>query len=550
MPKKLFFILFGVWAFVTHTSCSSGAAIVSANNTRTFYVDAVKGSDNNEGSSPEKAFQTLAKINSISFLPADNILFKSGQQWQGQLHPKGSGMDGAPIVIDKYGGEQKPIINGGGIHSTVRLQNQQYWEINNLEITNYNPVEENGINLKEWEIKNTTDYFNAALPPKAEKNNTPKLGISIEANDIGAVKHIYLKNLLVHGVNGTIIPDGADENGDSKNNGGIGFDITGTNAPTWFENILVENCVIRDVDRTGLFTKSSWNKRTLHKNENWTPSKNIVIRKNTFERSGANALIVRVADAPLIEYNLFHQCAIKGSGNAAFNFNTDNAVWQYNECRFTKANEGDNDAGGIDSDYRTKNTIIQYNWLHDNDFGMLVTGGGGQFNDGTVVRYNIIERDGKQEHRSDKKRFIFKVSGGATNTQIYNNTIYIDPTQQNTFLVFHKKWSVWPTNTFYYNNIFLNEDDSAAVSLGESKGNIFENNIIREHRLAELDNIKTGEINPVAVNSGPQGYKLKKGSAALRSGKIIENKGGKDYYGNFLQKDRLPNIGAYDGDGL
>lgn len=82
-----------------------------------------------------------------------------------------------------------------------------------------------------------------------------------------------------------------------------------------------------------------------------------------FERAGGNALIVRVAQDPLIEYNYFNQNGIKCSGNAAFNYNTDGAVWQYNESCFTKKNVGDADAGGLDSDFRSKNTIIQYNYL-------------------------------------------------------------------------------------------------------------------------------------------------------------------------------------------
>lgn len=515
-----------------------------------FYIDAQNGNDDATGTGETSAWKSLEKVNSVTFRPGSRLLFRSGQSWTGQLAPKGSGVSGSPIVIDKYGSGGKPQIHGNGAEATLLLNNQQYWEINNLEITNYNPEEEGGLTLGQWETKNSTDYANAEMPPKAEKNNSPKLGIKITANDIGAVNHIHLKNLVVHGVNGTIIPDGADENGASKNNGGIGFEITGNEKPTWFDDILVEACIIRDVDRTGVFNKSSWANRTLNENTDWVPSKNIVIRGNYFQRTGANALIVRVADHPLIEYNLFDYCAIKGSGNAAFSFNTDNAIWQYNECRFTKANIGDNDAGGIDSDYRSKNTIIQYNWLHDNDFGMLVTGGGGSFNDGTVVRYNVIERDGRKEHRTDQKKFVFKVSGGATNTLIYNNTIYTDSTQDSTFLVFHKRWSVWPTETAYYNNLFINEDVNASISLGGSTVNVFDNNMMAGTKVTELDNIKNSDVKVVSVGTGSDRYKLKEGSAAIGAGRVIPANGGKDFFGNKVFEGNKPNVGAYNGKAL
>lgn len=513
-----------------------------------FYVDIENGDDSNSGTREKSAWKSLEKVNGITFRPGSRILFKSGQVWTGQLAPKGSGESGKPIMIDQYGRGCKPKIQGNGVAAAVMLNNQQYWEINNLEITNYNREEEGGISLEQWETKNTRDYADAELPAKAQKDNSPKLGVQISAGDMGAVRHIHLKNLLIHGVNGTIVPDGADENGASKNNGGIGFEISGKELPTWFEDILVEGCIIRDVDRTGLFTRSSWANRTLDKNTDWVPSKNIVIRKNVFQRTGANALIVRVAESPLMEHNLFDRCAVKGSGNAAFSFNTDNAVWQYNECRFTKANAGDNDAGGIDSDYRSKNTVIQYNWLHDNDFGMLVTGGGGSFNDGTVVRYNIIERDGKKEHRDDQKKFIFKVSGGATNTLIYNNTIYTDSTQDSTFLLFHKRWSVWPEQTAYYNNLFINEDARAAVSLGGSTLNVFENNIMSGQKTVELDNIRGGDVKAVSAGTGPEGYKLKKGSSAIGTGKFVPANGGRDFFDN--KSGKKPAVGAFEGKGL
>lgn len=514
-----------------------------------FYVDIENGDDRNSGTHEKAAWKSLEKVNSTIFRPGSRLLFKSCQTWTGQLAPKGSGSAGKPIVIDQYGRSSKPRIEGRGGAATLKLNNQQYWEINNLEITNYNPEEEGGISLEQWEARNIHDYADADLPAKAQKDNTPKLGILVTASDRGAVRHIHLKNLLVHGVNGTIVPDDANENGASKNNGGIGFEISGKEVPTWFEDILIEGCTIRDVDRTGLFNRSSWANRTLDKNIDWVPSKNVVIRKNHFQRTGANALIVRVADGPLIEHNLFDYCAIKGSGNAAFSFNTDGAIWQFNECRFTKANAGDNDAGGIDSDYRSKNTVIQYNWLHDNDFGMLVTGGGGSFNDGTVVRYNIIERDGKKEHRSDGKRFVFKVSGGATCTQIYNNTIYIDRAQDRTFLVFHKQWSVWPQQTAYYNNLFINEDAQASVSLGSSTENVFENNMVSGEKVTELNNIKGDDVKVISAGTGPKGYKLKKGSPAIRAGKYIPSIGGRDFFGNKLKEGKKSSVGAYGGRG-
>ena len=49
---------------------------------------------------------------------------------------KGSGSSMNPIVIDVYGGENKPIIDGYGYQASILIFNDQHIEINGLELTN------------------------------------------------------------------------------------------------------------------------------------------------------------------------------------------------------------------------------------------------------------------------------------------------------------------------------------------------------------------------------------------------------------------------------
>ncbi|WP_316811337.1 hypothetical protein [Pedobacter heparinus] len=518
--------------------------------TTTYYVDNVNGNDSNNGTSTTTAWKNISKVNSVTFLPGNQILFKAGGSWTNRLRPLGSGTSGSPIVIGSYGSGNRPKINGAGVaEGAIYLHNQQYWEINDIEVTNYNSAEEGGISITSWESNNTTNYANVTLPAQAVKNNTPKIGILVNAENAGAINHIYLNNVYVHGVNGTI--DQADE--DSKNNGGVAFTVTGTTTQTWFNDIVIDGCTISNVDRTGLFTSSTWDDRTFSVNTNWKPTTGLIIKNTTFNNIGANALIVRVADHALIEHNLFDYCAIKISGNAGFNFNTDYTKWQYNECRFTKANVGDRDAGGLDADYKTKNTIIQYNYLHDNDYGMLITGGGNSFNDNTQVKYNIIENDGKQAHPSNGK-FSFKIAGAATNTQVYNNTFNIKAGWNNISIFLHSQWTVWPSATTYTNNIIRNAAASSAYTMGSSTGNSFDYNIfnmnVATNQPSQVHSV-TGFVKLVNPDTGdPNGYKLQTGSVALLAGKLITGNGGKDYFGNTVSSTTAPNIGAYNGPGL
>ena len=56
----------------------------------------------------------------------------------GILSPVGSGVAGAPIVIDAYGKGPKPVIDARGVPNTagIYLHNQEYWTIRNMEVRN------------------------------------------------------------------------------------------------------------------------------------------------------------------------------------------------------------------------------------------------------------------------------------------------------------------------------------------------------------------------------------------------------------------------------
>ncbi|WP_316811336.1 sialate O-acetylesterase [Pedobacter heparinus] len=512
-----------------------------------YYVDAQLGKDNNDGLSETRPWKSLAKINGTKFSPGAEILFKAAQTWVGQLHPQGSGSKTQPIRIGSYGKGKKPHIAGNGIaNGAVYLYNQQYWELRNLEITNYNPMEEHGASLKNWEKNNTNAYVLPVLPPQLKNSNVPKYGIYVLAKDLGEVAHIKMINIEVHGVNGYI--NQADEK--SKDNGGIFFKIIGEEIPTYFNEVLIDSCNIHDVDRTGLvICSSTWSQRTLNDPGNWKPSRNIRISNCRFSNTGANALIVRVVEGAIIEHNLFDHCAIKGSGNAAFSFNTDDAIWQFNECRFTKANVDDRDAGGIDSDYKSKRTILQYNFVHDNDYGMLVTGGPANFNDSTVVRYNIFENDGKFAHPSHGK-CVIRLGGSTSNTHIYNNIIYLGADQKDTKIVSHEIWKTIPDQTLYQNNIFYNLSQGASYDLGKSTNNIFEGNLYFGNT-ADLQpaDAKKVTADPGFVDPGkadPAGYQLKENSPAVGSGIPVKNNGGRDYFGRPLKPGVLPSRGIYE----
>ena len=101
-----------------------------------YYVSSSQGNDQNNGLSIQSPFQSIEKLNSMVFSPGDSIYFKSGDYWEGMFWLSGSGSSTQPIVLDVYGGNIRPIINGFGYQASILIFNDQHIEINGLEISN------------------------------------------------------------------------------------------------------------------------------------------------------------------------------------------------------------------------------------------------------------------------------------------------------------------------------------------------------------------------------------------------------------------------------
>ncbi|HYM76858.1 MAG TPA: right-handed parallel beta-helix repeat-containing protein [Candidatus Dormibacteraeota bacterium] len=481
----------------------------------TYYVDSNSGNDGSAGTSSTSPWKTIAKVNAITFHPGDRILFKSGDSWTGQLWPKGSGTAELPITIDKYGGDALPIINGAGLaEDAVLLKNQEYWEVRNLEVTN-----------------------TGTTPDK-------RRGVDVVAENVGELHHIYLQDLKVHDVNGSL---------KEKANGGIHYRSIGDAKPSRFVDLRIENNHIWHVDRSGIFGWSThWTR------SKWYPSLGLIIRGNTVDDTGGDGIVNVATDGALVEYNVVSRASQRSQeyNVGIWPWSADNTVIQYNEVYGTR---GQHDSFGFDSDWNSRNTIIQYNYSHDNEGGfLLICNEGSQSpndsagNVGTIVRYNISQND---HHRS------IKLSGPVKNTTIYNNTIYVGK-DESVDLVLHTDWTGWASDTYFYNNIFYvegkaqfgygvkgNEDGSyvSAPGPGKSSNNVYDFNLY--YGVAPADDGHALASDPLLVNPGHAGvgrqtlagYALQSHSPAVNSAKRIESNGGKDFFGTVV-----PQCGSAD----
>lgn len=456
-----------------------------------YYVDAIYGDDANTGVSESSPWKTLEKINQTIFLPGDKILLKAGSSWTGQLWPKGSGTKDAVITIDMYGEGSKPIINGAGVSDTVYLENQEYWEINNLEVTNISETEDvrEGIHV----VTNITDRF---------------------------LNHIVIKDCYIHDVTGTM---------SRKDTGGI-F-VVGN-----YNGVFIENNTVRNVYRTGILTRAK---------------RNVVIRNNMVDSIGGDGIQVGGGSmSPLVEYNVAKECYNRytsGEYNVAiWPFDTNDAVFQYNEAYLT---HNTLDGQGFDCDYMCNGTIFQYNYSHDNEGGFMLicsvnnTPDYENYNRNSIIRYNISQ--------NDKKRIFQIHSEGTQGTQIYNNTIYVGENLSPKIYDFDTFRR--PGTVYSYNNIFYNAG-RGTYSYGMQGYHVFENNLFYGyHPSSEPSDPYKITADPLLAAPGSggigwnttTGYQLTAGSPAINAGKYIENNGGKDYWGNELYNG-APDIGAHE----
>lgn len=475
----------------------------------TYYVDSETGNDQNDGTSPSSAWKSLDRVNRNTFSPAQRILFKSGDAWRGQLWPKGSGTEGRPIVVSSYGGGVKPLIECAGLaEDAILLKNQEYWEIDGLEVTNTGA--------------------RAAV----------RRGVHLALRDFGDAHHIYVRNLTIHDVNGS------DE---LKQNGGIDYTADGEKKPSRFIDLRIENNEIYHVDRSGIFGWSdAWVRRK------WFPSQGIVVRANSLYDIGGDGIVVVAADGALIESNVVGRANQRSADYnvAIWAWSADNTVIQFNEAYGTKS---ERDGEGFDSDWNSRNTLVQYNYSHDNDGGfLLVCNDGGvdpadnAGNTGTIARYNISQ--------NDRTRGI-TLTGPVSNTKIYNNTIYVGPDRRMDILLFGN-WKGWSSKASFYNNIFYAAGEaqfSYGVSRaangayttrsgqGPSTGNTFHSNSYFDIDATPKDPSAIYE-DPKFVAGGSarwglltlHGYDLKPGSPAQSSGMTIAENGGRDFWGTVV----------------
>ncbi|MFI5731113.1 right-handed parallel beta-helix repeat-containing protein [Kribbella sp. NPDC051587] len=490
-----------VSALLVPTSANAAAAT-------TYYVDPA-GNDAAAGTSTDTAWRSLAKVNGTTFGPGDRILFKAGARWTGQLWPKGSGSATAPITIASYGGSGRPGIDGAGqVGDTVYLENQQYWDITRLEVTNDSPAQ-------------------------AERR-----GIRVRNNTGGRLTGIHISDVDVHNVK--------SELGRYYGlNAGIAV-VADVPSSAW-NDVRVTGNTVRTVERIGIFVGPTEQTGDLGNYPNFPKSNGVEIDHNVLSDIGMDAILTFVTQSPLIHHNKVSGHSQRRSvcgGDGRYCNGASVAIWmaesdgarvEYNEVSGggVRGAEG-RDGQAYDVDWGSDDVTLQYNYSHDNRAGfLLVTKGavtGTSMPDGNnvVVRYNVSENDGYCFVCFGLDAFI-----APKPLRFENNVDFVGSATERTQLVSDlKNPDGFIEGPFTMtNNIFVKL--GAALKHPPTQGGVFRGNVYAGNHDRPPFDPDALTTPPLFVAPGTlDGYRVHTGSPVLGSGVPVPDQPPVDLYGN------------------
>ena len=517
-----------------------------------YYFDS-SASAGGDGSR-EAPFNSLFYLTNLEIKAGDFLRVKNGSEFRGELALEGvEGTEENPVVITNYGaGDQLPKINGNNTSGTnkgvVTLNNCSFVTVKNLEI-----------------------YDSA-------KSEADRRGVMLLADGkAGTVKTcvgITLESLYIHDIRG--ITDAANSGMAlaSKITGGI--QVWSTLGRGRFDKLTIKGCTIRNVDNVGIAT---WYRQGTGGSYKVSPYKeefantahtNVYIAGNDISDIGKNGIFVRNLMGGIIENNVLHDTAVRCvSGNTIVTSYVYGTVIQYNEGYLNravaKANGDLQDGCMLDADLQSRDTIWQYNYSHDNAFGLFLnctTYEPSLYDppvsvcDKVTVRYNVSVND-------KGNMGIVYINYAAGMVDIYNNT-FITAAEDSPTILKVCEYDSKNRNYSFYNNIIYNRSANAAIKITDGTNhiqNISNNLVYNDHNAAiggldaferlnsegiYADPMLTGNVGAtVAARTGMTATeicKLAAASPALKEGKTVVGVK-KDFFGNSYKRS----IGCYCG---
>ncbi len=394
----------------------------------TYYVSAL-GNDTNSGLSLVTPWATIAKVNATMLHAGDSVLFRGGDTFVGNLVIAAAGTPLEPIIVGSYG-TGRAIING-----------------------------ESGTGIMVYDVGGVAVENIIAFSPDRLLNK----GSGIEFyNDLAGDKklaYVRVYNVVANGfgTNGIAVIGNASDGSQSG-----------------YTNVLINQAVVSNNALTGILVFSFHNPTTTFAHSN-VQIINSVAHDNTgipgYNNHSGDGIFIEDVNGGSIKYSLAYNNGTlddyPGGGMVGiWAAISNNVTIQYCESHH---NHGAIDGDGFDLDGGTTNSVLEYNYSHDNDgHGYLVFDyAGAPLTTGhNTVRYNISQNDGVKANQAS-----INVGGVMTGpTEIYNNTLYNSSVGA---VVFQNEGS---SDVHFRNNILISAGATLLVSAHPTPGSVLEGN--------------------------------------------------------------------------
>lgn len=443
-----FLIMFGL------ASCSSPEPAPVEDPTL-IYFD--MNEENNGDGTIENPYNSITVLSQLTIQENTHILIKKNSVINTPVtfsNLKGS-LD-KEIVVTSYGEGNKPLISANSLDSqaVVTIDSCSYFTFDGFEITD----------------------------PNAEEGDRRGILITSSPRHESHYDNITVSNNYIHDIHGFNDVSGRGMSQEAKHTGGIHF--WSENGNGVYSNLTITNNVIERVDSAGISSRRAPYYASVPPIGPYDTSlferysfKNVNVSNNRISFIGKNAIFLRNIKGGSIDHNTVFETAIKAhAGNAIVTSRVDDMVIEYNEGYLNRADNSDGkayqDGSMIDPDLQTKSIIVQYNYSHDNSFGMFLNCNAERRDDPgsadrAIVRFNLSVND-------YGNKGIFYVNYYTGSLDIYNNTII---TGANTGVIFQNN----DNRTFNFRgNVICDTSNTSSFVIGQSgvasmKSNLYYN---------------------------------------------------------------------------
>lgn len=321
----------------------------------TFYVSP-SGDDANSGLAEDDAWRSIERVNRQALAPGAAVLFEGGQTFRGSLRIA------APVTVGSYGDGRARIDAQG--NSAIVINNASGVTVERLEL------------VGSW---------NAG----AQSGNEGE-GVSVIADRSGVSQRgVKLRELEIHGFKLAGIAVHARPSDDRKGSG--------------YRDVEIDDCHVFDNGDVGVLSDGPY----LYDRPGYSHA-NISVRrtrvhhnrglKRKAEHTGSGIVLSDVDGATIEDCVAHHNGAFNdhpiGGGFGIWAWDARRVVIQHNEAYANETSTAD--GGGFDLDGGVTESVMRYNYSHDNRGAGY---GAFQFNYARAfainrIQYNISQNDG------------------------------------------------------------------------------------------------------------------------------------------------------------